>query len=416
MPPKETKKDRERHLKKAEELTDAPTNCPTDNDDELDNELAYDAEGRLLKPGTSTAATAAVAAATAAVAAAAALTNVVVSTQLSDSSSDKGITTQGEGSVRASMGRIKRTVSTLSSRLLSKPRKLKKLKKARRRESSSLSSDKDRRRGRGPSPSSTSGSSSDPSGDSDWEELYDNATVVAVMDLLKTAPPRALHNVSKGRFSFEASGEVLFVRKADKGKKDKWMRESRSRRSDRYADYKGSISRLGHSGDDRVLQRNFGACVQPLMAIEKVLTTVPMGGSARKDLVRARRVLADRLYLLEVERETNPTVAAFVEAKRLKGDEMDLAAAVDKYTKMKKSEKASSSVGGGSASARGGPWNRAGCNMGRTPALAFPVHLPTPAMPSTSGYQQRQAPRPGACFDCLETGHRRGDAICKKKN
>jgi hypothetical protein len=30
-----------------------------------------------------------------------------------------------------------------------------------------------------------------------------------------------------------------FVRKADKGKKDKWMRELRSRRSDRYADYKG---------------------------------------------------------------------------------------------------------------------------------------------------------------------------------
>jgi hypothetical protein len=101
--------------------------------------------------------------------------------------------------------------------------------------------------------------------------------------------------VSKGRFSFEASGEVLFVWKADKGKKNKWMRESGSRRSDRYADYKGSISRLGHSGNEQVLRRNFEACVQPLMFIEKILTTVPMGGSARKDLVQARRVLADRL-------------------------------------------------------------------------------------------------------------------------
>jgi hypothetical protein len=45
-------------------------------------------------------------------------------------------------------------------------------------------------------------------------------------------------------------------------------------------------------------------------------------------------VLADRLNLLEVERETNPTVAAFVEAKRSKGDERDLAAAIDKYAKM----------------------------------------------------------------------------------
>jgi hypothetical protein len=82
--------------------------------------------------------------------------------------------------------------------------------------------------------------------------------------------------------------------------------------------------------------------------------TVPMGGSARKDLVQARRILAGRLYLLEVERETNPTVAAFVEAKRSKGDKRDLAAAVDKYTKMKQSEKASS-AGAGGASARGAP-------------------------------------------------------------
>jgi hypothetical protein len=41
--------------------------------------------------------------------------------------------------------------------------------------------------------------------------------------MLKTALPRAPRDVAKGRFSFEALGEVLFVRKADKGKKDKWM-------------------------------------------------------------------------------------------------------------------------------------------------------------------------------------------------
>jgi hypothetical protein len=55
--------------------------------------------------------------------------------------------------------------------------------------------------------------------------------------MLKTAPPRAPRDVAKGRFSFEASGEVLYAKKTDKkGRKEKWMRESRSRRSDRYAD------------------------------------------------------------------------------------------------------------------------------------------------------------------------------------
>jgi hypothetical protein len=89
--------------------------------------------------------------------------------------------------------------------------------------------------------------------------------------------------------------------------------------------------------------------------------------------------------LLEVQRETNPTVAAFVEAKRSKGDKRDLAAAVVKYAKMKKSEKSTSNAGAGS-SARGGARNRTGYNTVRTPTAPFPVYLPTPSAPSTSGY------------------------------
>jgi hypothetical protein len=64
MAPKETKKDRERRLKKAEEqlrgaeATDAPTDGPTD-DDEPEEPLLYDAEDVLMRPGTSTAAAAA---------------------------------------------------------------------------------------------------------------------------------------------------------------------------------------------------------------------------------------------------------------------------------------------------------------------------------------------------------------------
>jgi hypothetical protein len=70
MAPKETKKDRERLLKKEEQLrgagavgthaTDAPTNAPTDgptNDDEPEELLLYDVEGGLMRPGTSAAAT-----------------------------------------------------------------------------------------------------------------------------------------------------------------------------------------------------------------------------------------------------------------------------------------------------------------------------------------------------------------------
>jgi hypothetical protein len=257
MAPKETKKDRERRLKKAEELTtDAPTNSPTDDDKPEDDAIAYGGEGGLVKPSTSTAAAAA------ATAAAAAVTITAVASTLMSDSSDVSATQGEKGSARARTGtgmptRAKRAASTPSTRP-SKPKKSKKSKKERRRrgkrELSSSSSD-DRRRRR--SPSSSSSSSSDPSGDSDWEDFYDDATVVAVRNLLKTPPPQAPRDVSKGRVSFEASGEVLFVRKADKGKKDKWMRESHSRRSDRYADYKGSISRLGHSGNDRVLQCNF---------------------------------------------------------------------------------------------------------------------------------------------------------------
>jgi hypothetical protein len=58
MAPKETKKDRERRLKKAEELTtatDAPTDAPTEgltqDDDNPDEGLLYDAKGGLISRG-----------------------------------------------------------------------------------------------------------------------------------------------------------------------------------------------------------------------------------------------------------------------------------------------------------------------------------------------------------------------------
>jgi hypothetical protein len=144
-------------------------------------------------------------------------------------------------------------------------KKAKKAKKAqrRRKESSSSSSSSDpegssrRRGGRGRSPSTTASSSSSGSGDSDWEAFYALDTVIEVRNMLKTAPPRAPRDVAKGRFAFDALGEVQYVKKAEKGKKEKWMRESWGGRRDRYAEYKGSISRLGHSGNDRVLRLNF---------------------------------------------------------------------------------------------------------------------------------------------------------------
>jgi hypothetical protein len=65
MAPKETKKDRERRLKREEQLrgagavgTDAATDAPTDGptgDNEQEEPLLYDAEGGLMRPGTSAA-------------------------------------------------------------------------------------------------------------------------------------------------------------------------------------------------------------------------------------------------------------------------------------------------------------------------------------------------------------------------
>jgi hypothetical protein len=415
MAPKETKRDRERRLLKAQEqeATDAATDGPTDDDvASPEVPIEYNAIG-VVRPGTSSAAAAPSTASGACTAAAVAK---VGSLSMSSDSESDGIAREKERS--ASAIPAKRT-SSRSSRSKVPKKKAKKSKKAHRRRkessSSSSSSDRDGRRrgGRGRSPSTTASLSSSGSADSDCKAFYANNTVVKVRNMLKTAPPRAPRDVAKGRFSFDAMGEVQYVKKAEKkGRKEKWMRESRGGRSNRYAEYKGPISHLGHSGNDRVLRRNFTACVQPLMAVEKVLTTVPMGSGIRRELHQAMRILADRLYLLEVERETNPTVAAFVEAKRSKGDERDLAAAVDKYAKLKKSEK-QQGASGGRDSARGAG-NRNGYNAKPAPApSSFPVYLPTPTDPA-GGYQ-RAAPRPGVCFDCLEPGHRRGDASCKKK-
>jgi hypothetical protein len=236
------------------------TDGPTDNEPEVP--IQYDAEGVVMRPGTSSAAAAASSAAPGA-SAAAAVAKVGSLSMSSDSESD-GVAREKERSTIPA----KRASRSTRSRSKVPKNKAKKSKKARRRRkessSSSSSSERDGRRrgGRGRSPSTTASSSSSGLGDSDWEDFYANDTVIKVRNLLKTAPSRAPRDEAKGRFSFDATGEILYVRKADKkGRKEKWMRESRSRRSDRYTDYKRSISRLGHAGNDRVLRRNFGACV-----------------------------------------------------------------------------------------------------------------------------------------------------------
>jgi hypothetical protein len=261
MAPKETKRDRERRLKAQEqEATDAATDGPTDDDPEVP--IQYDTEGVVMRPGTSSAAAAA--SSTAPGASAAAAVAKVGSLSMSSDSDSDGVAREKERSAIPAKRALSRTTRSRSKVPKKKAKKSKKTPR-RRKDSSSLSSSSERdgrrRGGRGRSPSTTASSSSSGSGDSDWEDFYANDTVVKVRNMLKTAPPCAPRDVAKGRFSFDSSGEVLYVRKADKkGRKEKWMRESRSRRSDRYADYKGSISRLGHAGNDRVLRRNFGAC------------------------------------------------------------------------------------------------------------------------------------------------------------
>jgi hypothetical protein len=119
----------------------------------------------------------------------------------------------------------------------------KKKKKRRQRGSSSSSSDDDKRSKkrshRSPSSSSRSESSISSSGsepDSDWEDFFEHPTMVKIRELLKSAPPRLPGDVLKGpnRFAIDGGGDVLVVKKPV-GRKEKWMRESRGQRSDRYA-------------------------------------------------------------------------------------------------------------------------------------------------------------------------------------
>jgi hypothetical protein len=132
--------------------------------------------------------------------------------------------------------------------------------------------------------------------------------------------------------------------------------------------------------------------------------------------------LADKLYLLEVERETNPAVAAILETKRSKGDERDLAAAIDKHARMERGRRGNGNgIGGAGRGARGR--DRFQYSAGRPPftnppPTSFPVYLPTPPAPvaSGSGYGPRtNMPILGNCYDCNEPGHRRGNPICKNK-
>jgi hypothetical protein len=312
----------------------------------------------------------------------------------------------------------------------------KKSKKARRRarDTSSSSSDdsarsrsrshKRSKRHRRRSPSSSSSSSSSDTEDSEWEDYFSHEAVVHIREKLEVGMPKPPHEVAKGQrsFAFDGTGEVLFVRRPA-GRREKWMKESRSERSERYGDYSGALSRIGHNGADRVVRRNIVACLKPLKAVEKALLTSPMSGSVRRGLAEARGILYNRMDLLKIEHETNPTIAGYVEAKRSRGDQKDVDMAVEKYARA-----------GGDGGVRGGGGRgnrrRQSYNIGRSPPFVpahpppFPAYPPPAQRPQgyggfggVGGPRQGSGTRapPGTCYDCHENGHHRGDAACKGK-
>jgi hypothetical protein len=113
-----------------------------------------------------------------------------------------------------------------------------------------------------------------------------------------------------------------------------------------------------------------------------------MSGSVRRGLSEARGILFNRLDLLKIKRETNPTIVAYVEAKQSKGDQKDVNMAVEKYLR----------AGGGGGCGRGGGGgnsfrvrNRQSYNARRPPFV--PAH-PPPQFSSISAV-------PPACPEAL---------------
>jgi hypothetical protein len=308
-----------------------------------------------------------------------------------------------------------------TKRKKTKKRKKKSSKRAKRRSSSSASSSSDnggrgRKRRRSPSTSSSS------SEDSEWEDFEEHPTCKRMRALLEKDPPKTPSDVKKGAFAMDARGNLLVVRKGKgRGKERKWMKETPEERSDRFADLNGMVSRLSHVGREKDLRRDFGAALKPLKAVEKALLHCPMSKEIFKDLSEARKILNDRVRVLSVERETNPTVAAMVENRQMTGLARNIAMAVEKYDKPKKfNNNNSNNSGGGYRSAYNRRVGRAGPPVGypNPPPPPPPASFQAPSFGGGSGYGggfTRPPPNNGNCYACDEPGHRRGDPRCKKK-
>jgi hypothetical protein len=237
-----------------------------------------------------------------------------------------------------------------------------------------------------------------------------HATFAKIRELLKKAP-RTPSTVKKGKFALDARGMTLVVRKP-KGKDEKsWMKESVEQRSDRFAEYNGTVSRLSHTGQDRILRREFSTTIRPMKAIEKALLTSPLAKDVHKDLMEARKILADRLDILTIERETNATVAGLVETRKLKKGcrDRDISLAIEMANKMPGARR-----GGG-----GGGGNKTPRDRRQFQSKFSPPAFNTP--PPFSSFQQpppvpafgNTRPFNAKCYSCDETGHKKGDIRCK---
>jgi hypothetical protein len=131
-----------------------------------------------------------------------------------------------------------------------------------------------------------------------------------------------------------------------------------------------------------------------------------------RDLMEARKILADRLDILTIERETNSTVAGLVETRKLKKGcrDRDISLAIEMANKMSGGARKGGGGGGGGGNKtprdRRQFQNKFSSPAFNTPPPFAPFQQPPPAPAFARPFNAK-------CYSCEEVGHKKGDIRCK---